>query len=93
MERRRIMEGAKEYDGHTYFDLMRFDENTRHMIIFDVLTHDAALGDKGKRTRLYLTDKGYEKALEEQRSGNIKIISHAVVAKGNLYYERRDTAR
>ena len=93
MERRRIMEGAKEYDGHTYFDLMRFDENTRHMIIFDVLTHDAAVGDKGKRTRLYLTDKGYGKALNDQRAGNIKIISHAVVAKGNLYYERRDTAR
>ena len=93
MERRRIMEGAKEYDGHTYFDLMRFDENTRHMIIFDVLTHDAAVGDKGKRTRLYLTDKGYGKALEDQQAGNIKIISHAVVAKGNLYYERRDTAR
>lgn len=93
MERRRIMEGAKEYDGHTYFDLMRFDENTRHMIIFDVLTHDAAVGDKGKRTRLYLTDKGYGKVLEDQQAGNIKIISHAVVAKGNLYYERRDTAR
>lgn len=93
MERRRIMEGAREYDGHTYFDLMRFDENTRHMIIFDVLTHDAAVGDKGKRTRLYLSDKGYQNALADQQAGNIKIISHAVVAKGNLYYERRDTAR
>lgn len=33
MERRRKMEGAQEYDGHSYFDLMRFDENVRHMII------------------------------------------------------------
>lgn len=93
MERRRKMEGAQEYDGHSYFDLMRFDENVRHMIIFDVLTHESPVGDKGKRTRLYLSEKGYEKALAEQRAGNIKIVSHAVVAKGNLYYERRDTAR
>lgn len=93
MERRRQMEGAREYDGHSYFDLMRFDENTRHMIIFDVLTHEAAVGDKGKRTRLYLSDTGYKKALEDQKAGNIKIVSHAVVAKGNLYYEQRGTAR
>lgn len=93
MERRRKMEGAKEYEGHTYFDLMRFDDNTSHMIIFDVLTHEAAVGDKGKRTRLYLSNQGYAKALEDQKAGNIKIVSHAAVAKGNLYYERRDSAR
>ena len=93
MERRRKMEGAREYDGHTYFDLMSFDENTRHMIIFDVLTHEAAVGEKGKRTRLYLSEKGYNRALEEQKAGNIRIVSHAVVAKGDLYYEHRDTAR
>lgn len=38
MERRRIQAGAKEYQGHTYMDLARFDEATKHMIIFDVLT-------------------------------------------------------
>ena len=41
MERRRILDGAKEYKGHTYLDLARFDENTKHMIIFDVLTHNS----------------------------------------------------
>ena len=34
MERRRIQAGAKEYKGHTYMDLARFDEATKHMIIF-----------------------------------------------------------
>ena len=34
-----------------------------------------------------------DRALEEQKAGNIRIVSHAVVAKGDLYYEHRDTAR
>ena len=59
MERRRIMAGAEEYKGHTYMDLARFDENTKHMIIFDVLTHDSPVGWKGERTRLYLSDVGF----------------------------------
>ena len=41
MERRRIQAGAKEYQGHTYMDLARFDEATKHMIIFDVLTNES----------------------------------------------------
>ena len=32
MERRRIQAGAKEYKGHTYMDLARFDEATKHKI-------------------------------------------------------------
>ena len=87
MEEMRQKAGAKEYCGHTYMDLARFDENTKHMIIFDVLTHDSPVGNKGERTRLYLGEVGYQKALENQEKGNIKIISHARVAKGNLYYD------
>lgn len=93
MERRRIMDGAKEYKGHTYMDLARFGEMTKHMIIFDVLTHESPVGWKGERTRLYLSEAGYQKALENQKAGHIKIISHAAVAKGNLYYDRREMAR
>lgn len=63
------------------------------MIILDVLTHEGAVGDKGKRTKLYLSENGYEKALADQQTGNIKIVSHAVAAKGILCYEHRDTAR
>lgn len=37
MERRRIQAGAKEYQGHTYMDLARFDEATKHKVIFDIL--------------------------------------------------------
>lgn len=77
MEEMRIKAGAKEYHGHSYMDLQRFADDTRHMIIFDVLTNDSPVGWKGERTRLYLTQSGYEKALESQQKGQIKIISHA----------------
>jgi hypothetical protein len=41
MEEMRQKAGAQNYHGHDYMDLQRFAENTRHMIIFDVLTHDS----------------------------------------------------
>lgn len=61
MERRRIQAGAKEYQGHTYMDLARFDEATKHMIIFDVLTNESPVGWKGERNRLYLSEAGIRK--------------------------------
>ena len=33
--------GRRTYHGHEYMDLQRFAEDTRHMIIFDVLTYDS----------------------------------------------------
>lgn len=82
MERKRIQDGAKEYQGHTYMDLARFDDATKHMIIFDVLTDESPVGWKGERNRLYLSDVGYQKALDNQKAGNIKIISHAAGCQG-----------
>ena len=59
---------------YTHLDVYkRQAENTRHMIIFDVLTHDSPVGWKGERTRLFLSDIGYEKALDSQANGQIKI--------------------
>ena len=79
--------------GHELYSTHRFRDDTKHMIIFDVLTHNSPVGDKGERTRLFLGEVGYQKALAHQKAGDIKIISHAAVAKGNLYYDRRDMAR
>ena len=93
MEEARIRAGAQNYKGHDYMDLARFDENTRHMIIFHVLTHDSPVGDKGDRMRLYLSEKGYAKALENQKSGHIRILSHAKVKNGDLHYDRKDQIR
>jgi len=90
MEEMRQKAGAQNYHGHDYMDLQRFAENTRHMIIFDVLTHDSPVGWKGERTRLFLSDKGYEKALDSQAKGQIKILSHAKVRNGDLLYDRSE---
>lgn len=93
MEEARIQAGAQNYKGHDYMDLARFDENTRHMIIFHVLTHDSPVGEKGDRMRLFLSDKGYQKALENEKYGNIQILSHARVLRGNLIYDHKDQLR
>ena len=68
-------------------------QNTRHMIIFDVLTHDSPVGWKGERTRLFLSDIGYEKALDSQAKGQIKILSHAKVRNGDLFYDHKEQIR
>ena len=61
--------------------------------IFDVLTDDSPVGWKGERTRLFLTEAGYQKSLENQEKGHIKILSHAKVRQDHLYYERSDQLR
>lgn len=71
-------------------DLARFHEKTRHMVIFDVLTHDSPVGFRGDRMRLFLSDEGYQKALENQACGNIRILSYARVVCGDLYYDSKD---
>ena len=61
--------GAQKLSGHDIMALERFDPATRHMIVFDVLTHDSPVGWKGEKMRLFLTDTGYSKALENQEKG------------------------
>ena len=63
------------------------------MIIFYGLTDVSPIGWDGERNHVDSCDVGYQKALDNQKAGNIKIISHAAVAKGNLYYDHRDMAR
>lgn len=89
MEEARIKAGAKNYAGHDYMDLARFDADTRHMIIFDVLSHESPVGCKGERMRLFLSDAGYERAKESEVKGFTKILSHATVRNGNLYYDKK----
>ena len=93
MEDARLRAGAQNFKGHDFMDLARFDEKTRHMIIFDVLTHDSRAGFKGDRMRLFLSETGYQNALEDQKRGNIKILSHAGVHHGSLHYDTPDPVR
>ena len=72
--------------------LERFDPEVKHMIVFDVLSYDSPVGDKGDKMRLFLTDAGYQKFLESQERGEVKLKNHAKVSDGHLHYDRRDHA-
>lgn len=72
--------------------LERFDPDVRHMIVFDVLSYDSPVGDKGDKMRLFLTDAGYQKFLESQERGEVKLKNHAKVSGGHLHYDHRDHA-
>lgn len=53
--------------------LERFDPEVKHMIVFDVLSYDSPVGDKGDKMRLFLTEAGYQKFLESQERGEVKL--------------------
>lgn len=60
-------------------DLERFAPDTRHMIVFYVLTHDSPIGWKGEKIRAFLTNQGNQRSLKNERLGHIKIRNHAKV--------------
>ena len=82
--------GARKLEGHDIMALERFDPEVRHMIVFDVLSDRASVGDIGDRMRLFLTESGYQKALENQNKAFIQILNHAGVIQGHLRYDRTD---
>ena len=82
--------GARKLEGHDIMALERFDPEVTHMIVFDVLSGESSIGDKGDRMRLFLTEAGYKKALESQDRSFIQILNHAKVSQGHLQYDRKD---
>ncbi len=82
--------GAMKLEGHDIMALERFDPEVRHMIVFDVLSDRASVGDIGDRMRLFLTESGYQKALENQNKAFIQILNHAGVIQGHLRYDWTD---
>ena len=88
----RQQSGAEKLKGHDIMALERFDPEVKHMIVFEVLSPDSPVGDKGDRMRLFLTDAGYQKFLDSQKRGEVKLKNHAKVSGGHLHYDRRDRA-
>ena len=82
--------GARKLEGHDIMALERFDPEVTHMIVFDVLSGESPVGDKGERMRLFLIESGYQKALENQNKSFIQILNHAGVIQGHLWYDRTD---
>lgn len=76
-------EDAKKITGHEILGLDRFIPGVKHMIIFEVLSDH--LGDEiGTLMRLFLNDTGYQRALQDEREGNIRILEHLKVIGGHL---------
>ena len=82
----RQQSGAEKLKGHDIMALERFDPEVRHMVVFDVLSFESPVGDKGDKMRLFLTDEGYQKALENQERGFIKLKNHAKVHNLSLIH-------
>lgn len=90
---RRPPEPGGEITGQSIGALERFGENTRHMIVFDVLTWGCPVGGRGERIRIFLTDEGYKQALIAQEHGQTKIVRHARVRRGDLHYDASEHDR
>ena len=81
---------AEKLKGHDIMALERYDPEVKHMIIFDVLSGDSSVGDKGDRMRLFLTDAGYRKFLDSQKRGEVRLKKHASVSDGYLHYDCKE---
>lgn len=90
LEEARRKSGAEKLAGHDIMDIMRFADDTRHMVVFDVLSDESTIGFKGDKTRVFLTEQGYQRTLENQALGYIKILNHAKVYQGHLIYDQME---
>ena len=79
--------------GQSELAVERFLDDTRHMIIFDVLSPRSPIGQKGDRLRLFLTDEAYVKAKAAQDLGYIRIKKHAAVIEGYILPNKKKKRR
>ena len=75
---------ARELKGHNILAVERFWDNTSWMIEFSVLRPSTAYGSPGDEMRLFLTEDGYQAALQSQQRREIKIKRHARVIEGHM---------
>ena len=73
---------ARELKGHNILAVERFWDNTRWMIEFFVLRPNTAYGSPGEEMRLFLTEDGYQAALQSQQRWEIK--RYARVIEGHI---------
>ena len=79
--------------GQSELAVERFRDDTRHMIIFDVLNPRSPVGHKGERLRLFLTDEAYARARAAQGRGYIRIKKHAAVVEGYILPNKKKKRR
>ena len=70
--------------GHNILAVERFWDSTRWMIEFSVLRSNTVYGRPGDEMRLFLTEDGYQSALQSQQRREIKIKRYARVIEGHI---------
>lgn len=75
--------------GHDMSGRERFQEDTGHMILFDVLKDSSPAGSRGDHYRAFLSDERYRNAKQSEERGEIKIRSHAAVRDGCIIPDRK----
>ena len=69
---------------HNILAVERFWDNTRWMIEFSILRPGTTYGRHGDEMRLFLTEDGYQAALQSQQRREIKIKRCARVIEGHV---------
>ena len=75
---------ARELKGHNILAVERFWDNTRWMIEFSILRPGTTYGRHGDEMRLFLTEDGYQAALQSQQRREIKIKRCARVIESHV---------
>lgn len=84
---------ARELKGHNILAVERFQDNTRWMIEFSVLSPRTVYGSPGDEMRLFLTEDDYQAALLSHNRREIKIKRYARVVEGHILDFKPDKRR
>ena len=76
--------------GIDYADLCRYDKNFRYVADVVVYSDDFALGNKGDRLRLVVSDYGFNRLLKDSLDGLIDIEAGSLVVQAFHYPDITD---
>jgi len=71
-------------------ELQKSEPPIIHVVIIYILDEQSSFGKKGEYLRLFLDDRGYEKARREERDHHIEIIRYSRVRDRYLVSEQKD---
>lgn len=70
--------------GHGLWDVKRFADSTRHMILYREPLYDTPIGVSDRVVRRFVSEEEYQKARNAERRGEIRIVYHAEVIEGHI---------
>lgn len=83
----------RELKGHDILAVERFQDNTCRMIEFVVIKQSNPYGSPGDEMRLFLSESGFQRALESQNREEIRIRRTAHIIEGHILYDRKKSKR